>query len=92
MGDHGRDPDGGTGQKRAELQAQAQTSGKPAAVVEKMVDGRLRKFADEVVLLRQPFVIDPDRTVEDILAAASADATVRVRAFVRYRVGDTMSA
>jgi len=79
-------------QKRAELQAQARTSGKPAAVVEQMVAGRLRKFADEVVLLRQPFIIDPDRTVEDALAGASASAPVRVRAFVRYRVGDTMSA
>jgi elongation factor Ts len=80
--------------KRAELQAQAQTSGKPAAVVEKMVEGRLRKFTDEVALLRQPFIIDPDRTMEQVLAEASAaaGAPVRVRAFVRYRVGDTMSA
>ena len=81
-------------QKRAELLAQAETSGKPAAVVEKMVEGRLRKFVDEVVLLRQPFIIDPERTVEAALAGASADgaAPIRVRAFVRYRVGDTMTA
>jgi len=44
------------------------------------------------VLLRQPFIIDPDQTVEQALAAASADGTVRVRGFVRYRVGDTMTA
>jgi elongation factor Ts len=75
---------------RAELQAQAQTSGKPAAVVEKMVEGRLRKFTDEVALLRQPFILDPDRTVEQVLA--EAPTAVRVSAFVRYRVGDTMSA
>ena len=81
-------------EKRAELEAQARTSGKPAAVVEKMVEGRLRKFADEVALLRQPFIIDPDRTLEEVLADASAaaGAPVRVRAFVRYRVGDTMTA
>ena len=79
-------------EQRAELQAQAHTSGKPAAVVEKMVEGRLRKFVDEVVLLRQPFIIDPDQTVEQVLAAASADGPVRVRGFVRYRVGDTMTA
>jgi elongation factor Ts len=81
-------------QKRAELLAQAKTSGKPAAVVEKMVEGRLRKFVDDVVLLRQPFIIDPERTVEQALAEASADGAtpVRVRAFVRYRVGDTMTA
>jgi elongation factor Ts len=78
--------------QRAELQAQAQTSGKPAAVVEKMVEGRLRKFVDGAVLLRQPFIIDPDQTVEQALSAASADAAVRVRGFVRYRVGDTMTA
>jgi elongation factor Ts len=84
-------PEAVLAEQRAELQAQAQTSGKPAAVVEKMVEGRLRKFIDEVVLLRQPFIIDPDQTVEQALAAASADGPVRVRGFVRYRVGDTMT-
>ena len=81
-------------EKRAELEAQARTSGQPAAVVEKMVEGRLRKFTDDVALLRQPFIIDPDRTLEQVLAEASAaaGAPVRVRAFVRYRVGDTMTA
>jgi elongation factor Ts len=57
-----------------------------------MVEGRLRKFIDEVVLLRQPFILDPDRTVEQALAEASAGEPVTVRAFVRYRVGDTMTA
>ena len=59
-----------------------------------MVEGRLRKFTDEVALLRQPFIIDPERTLEQVLAEASAaaGAPVRVRAFVRYRVGDTMTA
>jgi elongation factor Ts len=79
-------------EKRAELETQAQTSGKPAAVVEKMVEGRLRKFTDDVVLLRQPFIIDPDRTVEEALTSASPDGPVVVRGFVRYRVGDTMTA
>ena len=73
---------------RAELLAQAETSGKLPAVVEKMVDGRLRKFSDEVALLRQPFIIDPERTVEQVLA----DVSVGVRGFVRYRVGDTIPA
>jgi elongation factor Ts len=87
-------PEAVIAQARAELLAQAETSGKPAAVVEKMVEGRLRKFVDEVVLLRQPFIIDPERTVEAALAEASADGAtpIRVRAFVRYRVGDTMTA
>ena len=85
-------PEAVLAEKRAELQAQARTSGKPASVVEKMVDGRLRKFTDDVVLLRQPFIIDPDQTVEQVLAAASNGAGVRVRGFVRYRVGDTVTA
>ena len=85
-------PEAVLAEERTELQAQAQTSGKPAAVVDKMVEGRLRKFVDESVLLRQPFILDPDQTVEQALAAASADGPVRVRGFVRYRVGDTMTA
>jgi elongation factor Ts len=81
-------------EKRAELTAQARTSGKPAAVIEKMVEGRLRKFIDDVVLLRQPFILDPERTVEQALADASAaaGAPIRVRELVRYRVGDAAGA
>ena len=80
-------------EKRAELLAQARTTGKPDAFVERMVEGRLRKFADEVVLLRQPFIMNPDETVEQALAAASTSGgTVGVEAFVRYRVGGTIEA
>src|SRR5262249_17127882 len=79
-------------EKRVELKAQAQTSGKPDAVVEKMIEGRLRKFTDGGVLLRQPFILDPDQTVEQALTSASPDGPVVVRGFVRYRVGDTMTA
>jgi len=79
---------------RAELLAQARTTGKPDGVVERMVEGRLRKFVDEVVLLRQPFIVNPDETVEQALAAAStsAGAPIRVEAFVRYRVGGAIEA
>jgi elongation factor Ts len=79
-----------TGEKRAELLAQARTTGKPDAVVEKMVEGRLRKFVDEIALLRQPFVFDADQTVEQAIAdAASAiGAAIAVREFARFRVGD----
>jgi translation elongation factor EF-Ts len=44
------------------------------------------------VLLRQPFILDPDPTVEQALTGASPDGPVVVRGFVRYRVGDTMTA
>jgi elongation factor Ts len=78
--------------QRTELQAQAQTSGKPAAIVEKMVEGRLRKFIDEVVLLRQPSSSTRTRRWSRPWRPHRADGTVRVRGFVRYRVGDTMTA
>ena len=56
------------------LTEQAKESGKPAAVIEKMVEGRLRKFFEEVVLLSQAFVHDPETTVAKALADAEKDA------------------
>ena len=64
--------------------AQAQESGKPADIIEKMVLGRVQKFLKEVTLLGQPFVKDPDQTVEKLLKAANA----KVVSFVRYEVGE----
>jgi len=64
--------------------AQAQESGKPAEIIEKMVMGRVQKFLKEVTLLGQPFVKDPDQTVEKLLKAANA----KVAGFVRYEVGE----
>lgn len=70
--------------EREIFMAQAADSGKPAEIMEKMVDGRIRKYLNEVTLLGQPFVKDPDTTVEKLLK--SADATVLQ--FVRYEVGE----
>ena len=64
--------------------AQAAESGKPAEIIEKMVVGRLRKFVNEVTLLGQSFVKDPDQTVEKLLKSKNAE----VSNFVRYEVGD----
>ncbi|HHJ38736.1 MAG: elongation factor Ts [Methylothermaceae bacteria B42] len=64
--------------------AQAQSSGKPAEIIEKMVEGRLRKFLKEITLLGQPFVKDPDLSVAQLLK--NEGATV-VR-FVRFEVGE----
>ncbi len=64
--------------------AQAAESGKPAEIIEKMVVGRLRKFVNEVTLLGQSFVKDPDQTVEKLLKSKNAEVT----SFVRYEVGD----
>jgi len=64
--------------------AQAAESGKPADIVEKMVSGRLRKFVEEVSLLDQAFVKDPDVKVGSLVKDAGAE----VVSFVRYEVGE----
>jgi elongation factor Ts len=64
--------------------AQAAESGKPANIVEKMVEGRIRKYLEEVTLVGQPFVKDPETTVGKLLAKASA----KVVAFRRFEVGE----
>ena len=66
--------------------AQAAESGKPADIVAKMVDGRVAKYLAEVTLLGQPFVKDPEQTVEKLLAAKSA----KVNGFTMFVVGEGM--
>jgi len=66
------------------LIAQAEGSGKPANIIEKMVEGRMRKFLSEITLVGQPFVKDPDQTVGKLLESAGAS----IEGFVRYEVGD----
>jgi elongation factor Ts len=80
-------------EKRAVLMNEARETGKPIAIVEKMVEGRMRKFLDEVVLGVQPFVLDPDRTVSQVLedAERSIGSTIAVTAFVRFRVGEGLA-
>lgn len=70
--------------EREIVTAQAQTSGKPANIIEKMVEGRLQKYVQEVCLVHQPFVKNPDQTVQDLLKAANA----KVLSFVRFAVGE----
>ena len=64
--------------------AQAQSSGKPLDIIEKMTAGRIRKFLEEVSLVGQPFVKDPAQKVGDLLKAHKAS----VKAFVRFEVGE----
>jgi elongation factor Ts len=64
--------------------AQARESGKPDNIIEKMVDGRIRKYLAEVTLLGQPFVKDPDQTVAQLLKKAGAT----VKSFHRLEVGE----
>lgn len=76
--------------EREILREQALASGKPAAVVDKIVEGRISKFYSEVCLLEQPFVKDPDTTVGDLITAkiAKIGENIKVRRFVRYRLGE----
>ncbi|KAA3627261.1 MAG: elongation factor Ts [Proteobacteria bacterium] len=64
--------------------AQAEQSGKPAEIIDKMVDGRIKKYLKEVTLLGQPFVKNPDETVAQLLQKAGAE----VLQFVRLEVGE----
>ncbi len=71
-------------QEKAVFISQAQESGKPAEIIEKMVSGRISKFLKEITLLGQPFVKDPDTTIEKLLKSSNAT----VNSFIRYEVGE----
>ena len=76
--------------ERAVLREQAQGSGKTEAIVERMVEGRLRKFYEEVVLLEQVFVVDGESRVGKVVEAAAkaAGKPIRVAGFVRFALGE----
>jgi elongation factor Ts len=80
--------------ERAIFRKQAEQTGKPPAVIEKIVEGRIAKFLSEVCLVEQPFVKDPDRSVGDLLREAGAQlgGAVAVTAFQRFKVGGTSEA
>ncbi|AQX18232.1 translation elongation factor Ts (EF-Ts) [Bartonella sp. A1379B] len=69
---------------------QARQSGKPENIIEKMVEGRMRKFYEEVVLLSQAFVMNPDITVETALknAEQSIGAPAKITGFIRFALGE----
>jgi len=76
--------------ERAIFTEQARESGKPDSIIEKMVEGRLRKFYEESTLLKQAFVIDSERTVETVLKDAAKDVggAVNVTDFIVFRLGE----
>ncbi|MEQ9690448.1 translation elongation factor Ts [Bauldia litoralis] len=74
--------------ERAIFIEQARESGKPDSIIEKMVEGRIRKFHQEVVLLSQAFVVDTEKTVAEALKAAEDGATIEVTEFVVFRLGE----
>jgi elongation factor Ts len=83
------DPDVVTKEREIQV-AMAIESGKPKEIAEKMVEGRIRKWMEEVVLLKQPFVMNPDQTVEQLVAQTAKDlgSPVKVKGFVRFNLGE----
>ena len=76
--------------EREVLAEQARESGKPEEIVQKMVDGRMRKYFEEVCLLEQTFVIDGETKVSKAVEAAGSDAgsDIKVAGFVRFQIGE----
>jgi elongation factor Ts len=76
--------------ERAVLIEQARASGKPESIIEKMVEGRVRKYYEEVVLLEQTYVIDGETKVRKVVEAAAKDvgAPVKLTGFARFALGE----
>ncbi|MEL7566353.1 MAG: translation elongation factor Ts [Dehalobacterium sp.] len=72
------------------IRAQALNEGKPANVVDKMVDGRIEKYYKEVCLLEQPFIKESDKTVQDLITEkiSKIGENISVRRFVRFQVAE----
>ena len=72
------------------LRAQALNEGKPEKIVDKMVEGRLEKFYKEVCLLDQPYIKDPDKSIQDLLneKIATIGENIVIRRFVRFEKGE----
>ena len=72
------------------LKAQALNEGKPEAVVEKMVEGRIKKYYQEICLLEQVFVKDPSKSVSQMINEAISEIgeNIQVRRFTRYQMGE----
>ncbi len=77
--------------ERALMTAQVAEMGKPAAVVQKIIEGKLDKWYADVTLMEQPFVKDPDQKVGDLVTAAVAKLgeNIQVRRFVRMALGES---
>jgi elongation factor Ts len=76
--------------ERAIFMAQARETGKPEKILGQMVEGKLRKFYEEAVLLEQPYVKDPEKTIQDYLneLVAKIGEKIIIRRFARYQLGE----
>jgi elongation factor Ts len=79
--------------ERAIYADQARAGGKPDNIIDKIVEGRVRKFYEEAVLLEQPFVIDPDLKVKDVIdrGAEEIGSSIAVTEFVRFALGEGLT-
>ena len=87
-------PEGVLEEERRILRVQTEGSGKPPAVIERIIQGRLEKFFVETCLMNQPFVKDPERTVEQVVkeAISTIGENIVVRRFCRYQLGEAVGA
>ena len=76
--------------EKAILKAQAINEGKPEKIVDKIVDGRISKYFEEICLLEQAFVKDPDKKVKDVVTEmiATIGEKISIRRFARYERGE----
>ena len=80
-------PEDLVGKERELFRRQAEAEGKPEKVIDKIVEGRVRKFYSDICLVEQSFVKDPDQTVGKVVEAAGGE--VSVSGFVRYKLGES---
>lgn len=75
---------------REQLKNDPKNANKPADILEKIIDGRLNKYYEEIVLLDQPFVKDPSKTISDLITEkiASIKENIAVRRFTRFKMGE----
>ncbi|NOT57293.1 MAG: translation elongation factor Ts [Deltaproteobacteria bacterium] len=76
--------------EREIYRAQTEQSGKPAAVIDRIVDGKLEKFFSDVCLMEQPFIREPSKTIEQLLkeVVARTGENVVIRRFARFQIGE----
>lgn len=76
--------------ERAILLEQVRTTGKPEAILAKIVEGKIEKYYEEICLLEQPYIRDPDRKVKDLVdqAVSKLGENIVVRRFAKFRVGE----
>jgi elongation factor Ts len=78
--------------EKSSYRAQALEEGKPERIVDRIVEGRLEKFYQDMCIMEQPFIKDEDKTIQDLIndAIAKLGENIVLRRFVRYKVGETL--